>query len=226
MDEQEKAVLDYLNSNSQEETNKIYHDTLEPALTYMIKSIMHRYKLYVPYEDTGATFNDAISFLMTKADKYDKSRNKKAYSYYGNICKNYIIGRIQDRNKQMQRNPSYDTNDPEMDMTNNLIYSNQGDEGRRIASEIVDKLTERIQHMVDNPEKFSLKPNEVEVGKALYKVLDNWDYIISTDGSSKLNKNAILLFLREQTKLETKSIREAMKKFKGEFLRIKKEVID
>ena len=80
--------------------------------------------------------------------------------------------------------------------------------------------------MTNDPYTYDLKESEVKLGKALANLLDNWDYVISTDGSNKLNKNAILLFLREQTGLDTKGIRDNMKKFKNEFLIIKKFVIE
>ena len=80
--------------------------------------------------------------------------------------------------------------------------------------------------MVDNPEANDLKPNEVKIGRALVNLLNNWEYVLSTDASNKLNKNAILLFLRESTGLDTKGIRDNMKKFRKEFLIIKNAVIE
>ena len=41
-----------------------------------------------------------------------------------------------------------------------------------------------------------------------------------------INKNAILLFLREATGMDTKGVRDNMKKFKKEFLVIKSFVIE
>jgi hypothetical protein len=79
--------------------------------------------------------------------------------------------------------------------------------------------------MVENPEENNLKASEIKLGKALINLFENWDYVLSTDASDKLNKNAILLFLRESTGLDTKGIRDNMKKFKKEFLIIKDFVI-
>ena len=79
---QEKAVIDYLNAKTAEEKNKIYCEVLKPAFEIMIESIIRRYKLYIPNEEFDNTFNDTLSFLLTKADKFNKEKNKKAYSYY------------------------------------------------------------------------------------------------------------------------------------------------
>ena len=80
--------------------------------------------------------------------------------------------------------------------------------------------------MISNPEENDIKQNEVKLGKALIGLLNNWEYVLTTDASNKLNKNAVLLYLRETTGLDTKGIRDNMKKFKKEYLMIKSLVID
>jgi len=208
------------------ENEKIFNSILRPVFSKMIESIMRRYKLYVPNEESGDTFNDTLSFLITKMDRYDEDKDTKAYSYYGNICKNYIIGKIQQYDKSLVRNPSYDDEDTDIDIMNDNKYVSLNDPGTKVAKEIVNRLIKQFTLMTDDPYTYDLKENEVKLGKALANLLENWDYVISTDGSNKLNKNAILLFLREQTGLDTKGIRDNMKKFKNEFLIIKKYVIE
>ena len=208
------------------ENEKIFNSILYPVFSKMIESIMRRYKLYVPNEESGDTFNDTLSFLITKMDRYDEDKDTKAYSYYGNICKNYIIGKIQQYDKSLIRNPSYDDDESDIDIMNDSKYISLNDPGTRVAKEIVNRLIKQFTAMADDPYTYDLKENEVKLGRALANLLENWDYVISTDGSNKLNKNAILLFLREQTGLDTKGIRDNMKKFKNEFLIIKKYVIE
>ena len=51
--------------------------------------------------------------------------------------------------------------------------------------------------MIKDPKKYDIKASEVKLGEALVNLLKNWDFVISTDGSNKLNKQAILFFIRE-----------------------------
>ena len=221
---EEKAVVEYLTCEDAEVKNEIYNSVLRPAFEKLVESIIRRYKLYVPGEEFSDTFNDALSFILMKFDKFDMDGNTKAFSYYGTICKNYIIGRIVNQATRNKRNPSYGLSS---DVYNNSIkYSNESDRGREVAQEVVKKLTDKIFEMTENPEENDLRPSEVRLGKALINLFDNWEYVLTTDGSNKLNKNAILLFLREATGMDTKGIRDNMKKFKKEFLVIKSFVID
>ncbi len=223
---EEDAVLKYIQSDSAIEKNKIYNEILCPVFTTMIESIMRRYDKYVPCEDSGDTFNDTMSFLLTKLDKFDITRNKKAYSFYGNVCKNYITGKIQTYNKSIVRNPSYDDQNTDVDLFNNIKYTNSLDSGSKIAIEIVEELTKYITIMIKDPKKYDLKASEVKLGEALVNLLKNWDFVISTDGSNKLNKQAILFFIREQTGFDTKGVRDNLKKFKKAFLIIKDKIIN
>ena len=222
-EKEEQAVLDYLNSDDAEEKNEIYNNILRPAFEKMAESIIRRYKLFIPNEIFEDTFNDTLSFLMTKMGKF-KPGKFKAYSYYGTICRNYLRGRIESYSKSLQRNPSYDVIAEEFN--DNLRFSDKTDKSREVASETVRQLVNRINEMVENPEANDLRPNEVKMGKALVNLFNNWEYVLSTNASNKLNKNAILLFLREETGLDTKGIRDNMRKFRKEFLIIKSYVIE
>jgi len=222
-DVQEQAVLDYLATDSPAEKNRIYCEILKPAFQKMIESIIRRYKYYIPNEDFEDTFNDTLSFLLTKASKFEPGKYK-AYSYYGTICRNYLIGRAQNYSKSLQRNPSYDSVKDEF--CNSIKYSDESDRSADIAAETTERLVARLEEMTNDPKSFDLKENEVKLGKALKNLFENWEYVLTTEGSNKLNKNAILLFLRENTGLDTKGIRDNMKKFKKEFLLIKDYVIN
>lgn len=221
---EETAVVNYLSTDNPEEKNEIYNKILRPAFEKLVESIIRRYKLYVPGEEFSDTFNDALSFILMKFDKFDTNGNTKAFSYYGTICKNYVIGRIATQANRNKRNPSYGLSTDVYN--NNIKYSNESERGKEVAQEVVKKLIDKITEMTENPEANDLRPNEVKLGHALINLFENWEYVLTTNGSNKLNKNAILLFLREATGMDTKGIRDNMKKFKKEFLVIKSFVVD
>ena len=205
--------------------NNIFNDKLKPAFKKMVEAIIRGQELYIPNEEFLDTYTDTLSHLLSKADKFDISKGKRAYSYYSNICKNYLIGKREKAQKMLIRNPSYDS--VELDFSNDIIHSTgNNDRSKKIAEEEVRLLTLRINEMVSKPEEYGLKDNEIKIGKALITLFKNWDYVLSTDNSNKLNKSVVLLFLREHTGLDTKDIRDNLKKFKKEFLIIKDFIIN
>ena len=80
-EEEEQAVLDYLNTDSADEKNRIFTEKLQRPFTKMIESIIRRYKLYNPDETFEETFDKTMSFLVTKFDKYNPNSGWKAYVF-------------------------------------------------------------------------------------------------------------------------------------------------
>lgn len=215
---EEKAVIDYIYCCDAKEKNQIFEEKLRYPFKKMIESIIRRYKLFIPDEDYKTTFDDTLSFLLTKMDKFEPGRFK-AYSYYGTICKNYLIGRIQSYSKIQERNPLLTAVcGTEI---NNMQHSTEIQMGKSVAGEIIEILGKRIEKMLEEPEEYALKESEIKLGKALINLFENWDYVLTTDKSNKLNKSAILFFLKEATNMDAKGIRDNMKKYKKEFLIVK-----
>ena len=105
---EETAVRNFLLAESSHEKNKIYNEFLKAPLDKMISSIIRRYKLYRKDMDFNEIHVDTHSFLMTKVDKFKPDKNKKAYSYFGTICKHYLLGQLIKDDKKLKSDVSYD----------------------------------------------------------------------------------------------------------------------
>lgn len=222
-EEQEKAVQIYLTTDDLEEKNQVFNQTLKPALTKMIESIIRRYKLYVPEEDFDETFKDVLSFLSTKMDKFNPEKHYKAYSYYGTICKNQLLYKIGQFKKKTQRSEPYE--DSSDKYQNNINYS-VSDEPNNFTETLIDATTDKIKTMISNPNE-KLNDNEKKVGLVLCDLLENWENILTENtGSNKLNKSRVLYYLRENTLLSTKEVRDNMKKYKFAYYEIKKKLLN
>ena len=84
----------FLQAETTKERNEIYNEFLKKPIEKMVSSIIRRYKLYRKDMSFDEILNDTHSFLITKSDKFIPDKNKKAYSYFGTICKNYLMGQI------------------------------------------------------------------------------------------------------------------------------------
>jgi hypothetical protein len=206
---EEEAVKKFLLAKTSEEKNKIYNDFLKGPLDKMISSIIRRYKLYRKDMDFEEIHVDTHSFLMTKVDKFKPSKNKKAYSYFGTICKNYLMGQIIKDQKETNRKISYEDVSSSLEQRPDMIYTIDDDVlGMDI---VISVYTKELKEFID---KESLNDNEKKLGFALVDLFDNYETIFSSTDNNKFNKNIILLSLREMTNLSTKEIRTSIKKFK------------
>lgn len=228
-DEQEKAVVEYLQTKDETEKNRIFNTVLKPAFTKMIESIIRRYNLYPPSEEFQSTFDDTMSFLMTKLSYFDPNANFKAYSYCGTICKNYLIYKINQFTKNQKRNISYDNPFDTLKSTidDSINYSyNENTNGNSFLMELTGNTVDGIEKILANKETLKLKENEVKVGMALVNLIKNWDELFAQMGSNKFNKSSILLYLKDETMLNTTEIRNAIKIYKKKYYEIKANIIN
>lgn len=210
---EEEAVKAYLIAETKQEKDSIYNEFLRRPLDKMIESIIRRYKLYrkdMTYIDIHA---DTHSFLMTKVDKFKPAKNKKAYSYFGTICKNYLMGQILKDQKEMNRKISYEDISATLENRPDMVYYLEFE--KIDAEKIIDIFLVDLKNYI---EKNNLPDNETKMGHALIDLFDDYGNIFIGNDNNKFNKNIVLLTLREMTNLNTKEIRTCLKKYKTVYL--------
>jgi predicted SprT family Zn-dependent metalloprotease len=210
---EENAVIEFLTATSFYDKNKIYNEFLRKPLDKMISSIIRRYRLYRKDMDFNEIHTDVHSFLMTKVDKFKPSKNKKAYSYFGTICKNYLMGQILKDQKETNRKVSYEDISSTIEERPDMLY--HIDEDVLDLDSVIIEYTIKLKDFVETQ---SLTDNEKKLGLALIDVFEKYETIFTSTDNSKFNKNLILLSLREMTNLTTKEIRVSLKKFKSLYI--------
>jgi len=224
--EEEKAVVRFIESKDIADRNLIYNEFLMGPINKMVESIIRRYKLYrkgITYEELHA---DTVSHLIWKSDRFEVGKGKKAYSYYGTICKNYILGLLIKDDKEMRQNTSFDKSSTYLEEREDMTYLL--DDTEYTLDDFIKSVSLEIQSELDGIEgKKKITENERKVGEALIVILGNWEGIFeSMEGGSKYNKNTVLATIRDYTNLTTKDIRVSMRRFKKLYSLIKNSKID
>jgi len=216
---EENAVVDYINSDNRQEKEEIYNNFLKEPLDKMIDSIIRRYKLYRKGMDYSDIHSDTHSFLMTKVDKFKPAKNKKAYSYFGTICKNYLMGQILKDQKETNRKIPYEDVSSTLENRPDMIYYMEFE--TYDAQKIIDQF---LKDLNDYLKTANLNEFELKLGYALVDLFDSQGDIFISNNNNKFNKNVVLFFLREITNLNTKEIRNYLKKYKLLYLETIKKI--
>ena len=192
--EQEDAVLRYLQSEDNIERNAIYNEWLREPLDKMIESIIRKYKLYRKTESFEDLHSDTLSFLMTKAHKFENSKGTKAYSYYGTICKNYILGLLINDEKKLKQFYSYEDVSSTVEERDDMQY--EIDDFEFTMDKFINKLIDSVKQELEGDStinKKKLNENEIKVGLALIDILKSWEVTLDLmNGGTKFNKNSVL----------------------------------
>ena len=221
--EEEKAVVEFLSSDDYHERNRLYNKFLRAPLDKMIESIIRRYKLYRKSDTFEDIQTDTLSFLATKMEKFRPEEGKKAYSYFGTICKNYLLGQLLKADKRMKSDLSYDDVYKTVEDMDDYQY-NIEDGDKTPLDEFIKEVSSNIKAEIEHGK---ISENEKLVGNALIMVLDNWETIFEqVESGNKYNKNLILSYIREISGLTTKDIRVSMRRYKKIYVAIKNFKID
>lgn len=222
---EEQAVIDYINSDSKEEKDRIYRVLHEP-FRKMTETILRRYPIYIGNYTMEEIETSAIAHLIDHMVKYNpdkitKSGSKtKAYSYCQTIVRNFYKDFGKKSYNETKTNLSYDDFADEINDKPENSYEIEEDTHSHLdilISTIIDKINEKI----DNDP--AMKRNEAIVGDSIINILANWEVLFQEESefgkyskkvSNKFAKNKILFFIKEQTGLSTKEIRLAIKPFK------------
>ena len=223
---EEQAVINYINSNSAQEKNKIYNEILLEPFRKMIQSILRRYPIHIGNYEMEEVESNALTHLIEhmvkfNPDKITKSGNKtKAFSYCQTIIRNYYKDHSKKSYTEKKVNLSFDDYVDEINENIEYTYELEVDTHQQL-EKLIKTVINKIEDRINNDT--TMKKNEVVVGDAIINVLKNWHLLFmedSPDGkynkriTNKFAKNKILLFLKEQTQLSTKEIRIAIKPFK------------
>ena len=169
-------------------------------------------------------FDDDDESNINKRYYKKETHNYKAYSYCGTVCKNYLMFKSTQYAKKKVRNTSYDEIFEEI--CDSAKYSTEDITYTEVVEKLITDIADEIERMTSNAELHLLNENEIKVGNALVDLLRNWEEVLPNGGSNKLQKSSVLYFLREETMMTTKEVRDNMKKYKCVYKLLKKMVTE
>ncbi len=213
--EHEKMVVVYNNCKDPEEKNKIFNEWFDRPFRIMTESLLRKYDLTPKLYNDEEVITSSLSHLVTKMHKYDPDSNYKAFSYYSVITRNYLVWFKKEADKAEKKYDDIQEKTPVLEGYDEMTYTlPDTDYG---AEDILMDIVEEIRNELETNTKVKKKMNDNErkLGKALVKILGDWESVFGAmDGNNKFNKNNILHTIREYTGLNTKEIRIAMKRYK------------
>ena len=92
--------------------------------------------------------------------------------------------------------------------------------------ELTSKTVSDFDKALRNKDELMLTENDVKIGKALTKLMENWESLFVQMGSNKFNKSSAIMYLKETTNLSSKEIRESLKKFKSRYYEVKLNLLN
>jgi len=193
----ELAIIEYINTNSLETRTKLYIEYIQPVFDEMVDKIVHTFR-FTKLPNIEILKDDCKIWLVTVLDKYDSSKNSKAFTFFSVITKNWFIHKTKEVGKTIRKEVPFE------EVENYLVENNVTYLKDRAYKEFWEFLLKEIGIWEYDLSRI----NDLKVLEAIKILFENSDNI------EIFNKKAIYLYLRELTGLTTKQIVTSLNKFR------------
>jgi hypothetical protein len=212
----QKSICQYQSCTDPEEKKKIYSTNIYPAFDKLVENLINIHKFSGLHDTFDDLKHDCISFLFETLGKFDPTRGTKAFSYFNVVAKNWLIIKTKTKSLKVKKSVSLDDygsltlNELKMIDEFCVIPSQEKElENKNIAQEIVERL-----YQVRN-----LMTNEMEL-KCANSIITIFENVNDLD---ILNRQAILIYIRELTGISQKQLMSVMSVIKSHYARLKYE---
>ena len=212
-EDQEYAVVEFNTNADMDEKHKVFVDVIEPAFRKLVENIYYTYNFNKILWDREQIEHEVMTHLYEKLSKFDISKNKKSFSYFGTITKNWMIQRCNaDKNKRF-----IDDDNQDIIVQNISIHAHEEAEVGRHNEEFISEI-------IDDFDDWGAKDNYTRDDFAVLEIVN--DILKNYERFNIYNKKQLYVYIREATDLPSRKITKSLKKIKMSYSNIKEDFIE
>ena len=212
-EDQEDAIVEFNTNDDIEDKHKVFVAIIEPAFRKLVENIYYTYNFNKILWDREQIEHEVMTHLYEKLSKFDVTKNKKSFSYFGTITKNWMIQRCNiDKNKRF-----IDADNQEMIMHNISINAYEENKLNRHNEEFIGEIIEDF-------DDWGAKDNYTRDDFAVLEIVN--DILKNYERFNIYNKKQLYVYIREATDLPSRKITKSLKKIKLDYFSVKTDFID
>ena len=200
-EDQEAAVIEFNTNDDIDQKHQVFVKVIDPAFRKLVENIYYTYNFNKILWDREQIEHEVMAHLYEKLSKFDVTKNKKSFSYFGTITKNWMIQRCNaDKNKRF-------IDDDNQDMIVQNISISEYEENQVIHHN-EDFINEIIKDFDDWDAKDNYSKDDFAVLEIVNDILKNYERF------NIYNKKQLYVYIREATDLPSRKITKSLKKIK------------
>jgi len=212
-DIEEKAIVIFNSSTDVDERHGVYITVIEPAFRKLVENIYYTYNFNKILTDFEQIEHELITHLYEKIDRFDHTKGKKSYSFFGTISKNWLIQKSNSKKKLY----FIDNKDKE-DILHNISLNNSEEENKN--KNLKEFLLLLPHYLKDEYFVKNLNKEDRLVLGVISDIIENYDMF------DIYNKKQLYLYIREATDLPSRKITKTISKLKTKYIEAKKEALE
>ena len=202
-DETEMAIIAYNVEENQRLKNKVYNEFIKHPFEKLSENIIHTFKFYYFDGGTREVQQEVIAFLIEKMNKFTPGKGK-AFSYFGQITKNYLIQNNNKNYKELINKSPITVIDLKRDLG--------AEEALQDKREGLDMFMDSFVLYYDKQiEELFKSQRDKKIAYATLKLFEDRKSI------EIFNKKALYILIREMTNTKTQHITKVVNVIKVDF---------
>lgn len=214
--ETQEAIIKYQKIESCDEKNKLYLTAIYPAFDALVENLINVYGFTVVHESRLDLKSECLEFLYTTLPKFKKDLGSLAFSYFNVVAKNWLTIKSKTNAKRVRSYISIDDVEAigqhDLSTIENYKIVPAGDELMFLRS-----FPDDVRDLILEMETQVKSENEKSCVKSINLLLNNLDEV------DFLSKRALLIYLRETTKLNSKQLSVVLASLKKHYKEMKQK---
>ena len=211
-EDQEAAVIEFNTNDDIDQKHQVFVKVIDPAFRKLVENIYYTYNFNKILWDREQIEHEVMTHLYEKLSKFDVTKNKKSFSYFGTITKNWMIQRCNtDKNKRF-----IDADNQDMIVHNISINAYEENKLNRHNEEFIGEI---IEDFDDWDAKDNYTRDDFAVLEIVNDILKNYERF------NIYNKKQLYVYIREATDLPSRKITKSLKKIKLDYFTVREDFI-
>jgi hypothetical protein len=208
------AIVAYQKEIDKRAKNELYSKEIAPAFEKLAENLINIHKFSASFDTFDDLKCNCVNFLFETIMKFDQSRGSNAFSYFNVVAKNWLIIETKKKILRSKRNISiedltkFTENEMKILEDQTIMGSQETDLNNQYAIKNMVELLYEVRTKVKNE-------NELSVANAIIAIFEN---IADID---IIQKGAIMLYIREHSRLTPKQLTTALQQVKKQFKKLK-----
>ena len=200
-EDQEAAVIEFNTNDDINQKHQVFVKVIDPAFRKLVENIYYTYNFNKILWDREQIEHEVMAHLYEKLGKFDVTKNKKSFSYFGTITKNWMIQRCNaDKNKRF-------IDDDNQDMIIQNISVSEYEENK-----VIHHNEDFINEIIEDFDDWDAKDNYTKDDFAVLEIVN--DILKNYERFNIYNKKQLYVYIREATDLPSRKITKSLKKIK------------
>ena len=210
--ETDMAIVAYNAETDQRLKNKVYNEFIKFAFDKLAENIIHTFKFYYFDGGTREIKQEVIAFLIEKMGKFTPGKGK-AFSYFGQITKNYLIQNNNKNYKELINRAPLDVVDFQRDLGAEQTIADKQDGLAMFMDNFVTYYGNQIESRFKSQ-------RDKKIAYGTLKLFEDRKNI------EIFNKKALYILIREMTNTKTQHITKVVNIIRDDFSELYKKFND